>query len=463
MKWMGKVVLLLLVIIMATITTLIGATPVNADDPITLNIRAYIDGRSLLIIKENTVQWHHLDWAAPGRHEFVDLPTVLNGVEWYHQWPDVPDAENRWCDCYSSLYENLAPALPIVDMSIQLSVIEGRHSISIYQHPAAGNAYTLIIDFNNNPMGGASWYECELTIYVPPSDFYLLVDGVTEIVAPGVPGPVCAMDTKWVPIVAGDEDTSRPSVYAMARTYESGRVVIIGHEGIIWSDNIYLLDNLLFITNVISWLDAVGGKKVMASSGHGEWVPFGGLMPLKMELESRGYTFNEAAAPIDNVLLSDCDVLIFGNAWGSINDTEIDAIESFVSNGGGLLMLGLGWSWDAYHPSSTMEDYPMMKLSAPYGAHWLTHYIVDPTNQSPDASAIFHVFYPDIVEDHLCPYLLPPSPPSVPPPPSLEVGGEVYAVNELIILAPWITLAAVIIAGAILAVRRRRDRELNID
>ena len=38
----------------------------------------------------------------------------------------------------------------------------------------------------------------------------------------------------------------------------------------------------------------------------------------------------------------------------------------------------------------------------------------------------------------------------------IEVGGEVYPVNRLALLAPWIALIAVIIAGTTIAVRRRR-------
>ena len=167
MKWMARVVLSLLIIAMPAITTFVGVAGASAQYPITLNVRAYIDGRSLLIVRENVVQWHHLDYAAPGRHEFVDLPTIINGIEWYPQWPDVPDAENRWCNCYSSTYEDLEPALPQRNMTIQLSIIEGRHAVSIAQYPTADNDYTVIIDFDNDPVGGSSWYECELTVNVP--------------------------------------------------------------------------------------------------------------------------------------------------------------------------------------------------------------------------------------------------------------------------------------------------------
>lgn len=42
-----------------------------------------------------------------------------------------------------------------------------------------------------------------------------------------------------------------------------------------------------------------------------------------------------------------------------------------------------------------------------------------------------------------------------PPPPPVEVGGDVYPVNKIAILAPWIVLAVAIIAGTSVAVRRR--------
>jgi len=146
----------------ATVTTKAATPPPPS---FKISIRSYIDGRSLLIIRVNTAQWHHLDWAAPGRLDFVCFPTVINGSEWYPEWPDVPDEENRR-ECFSSIYEDLAPALPETEVEVELRVIQARHSISIAQHPSIDNDYTLIVDFNDNPLGGADWYECELTVNV---------------------------------------------------------------------------------------------------------------------------------------------------------------------------------------------------------------------------------------------------------------------------------------------------------
>jgi hypothetical protein len=54
----------------------------RAEPAYTLKVRAYIDGRSQLIINGNMVYWHHLEWAAPGRHLDAEVPqpTYLNNA-----------------------------------------------------------------------------------------------------------------------------------------------------------------------------------------------------------------------------------------------------------------------------------------------------------------------------------------------------------------------------------------------
>ena len=61
---------------------------------------ALIDGRNQLIFQGTTLQWHHLRFAAVGRHDGRNEPTVistqLNGVtimdsvEWIPQWSAPP-------------------------------------------------------------------------------------------------------------------------------------------------------------------------------------------------------------------------------------------------------------------------------------------------------------------------------------------------------------------------------------
>jgi len=127
----------------------------------TIQVSAWIDGRSHLILRGNTAQWHHYDYTAPGREDMLTEPTIINGSNWYPVWPDVPNAANHDCDCDSDVFNGVFPPLPSTDMTLSLKEIQVRDQVSIVEQPSAGNNYTLIIEFNDNSSGGADWYTIE--------------------------------------------------------------------------------------------------------------------------------------------------------------------------------------------------------------------------------------------------------------------------------------------------------------
>jgi hypothetical protein len=151
-------------------TAVIG--PARADI-ITVDIQAYTDGRDLLIVRGDTLQWDHLDYAAVGRLGGANEPTIisttLNGspistnYNWYPDWPEPPPAEIRY-PAYSSIFTGLAPSFPSQNYSASLNVVSARYSLSIYSFPSAANGYALTLDFNDDPPGGAAWYEAKVTI-----------------------------------------------------------------------------------------------------------------------------------------------------------------------------------------------------------------------------------------------------------------------------------------------------------
>jgi len=54
--------------------------------------------------------------------------------------------------------------------------------------------------------------------------------------------------------------------------------------------------------------------------------------------------------------LFNTDILILGNDWNGqqpYSESEISAIEEFVSEGGSLLITGLGWSWPGISTNNT--------------------------------------------------------------------------------------------------------------
>jgi len=149
-----------------------------AADVITLDVRAFTDGRDLLIIRGNSLQWDHLDYAAVGRHsegviggrnDPTIISTATNGIpvltnfNWYPDWPEPPPAEIRY-PAYSSVFSGLSPSFPSQDYGVTLDVVSARDQLSIYSLPSAGNGYALTLDFNDDPSGGPVWYEARATI-----------------------------------------------------------------------------------------------------------------------------------------------------------------------------------------------------------------------------------------------------------------------------------------------------------
>lgn len=243
--------------------------------------------------------------------------------------------------------------------------------------------------------GGNIWdnnsgADYSFTAVAPTPAYAALVQGVGQIAAPSwVPGPVFATTDAWTPIVAGDDDSSFPSTFALARTNGQGRVVALGHDGLFWT--LYALDNGIFMERVVEWLDTFPRKAVRYTTGHGEAIQdFSGL---SARMAPRGFTFAPLAGQITAAELNAASVLVIGNATQPFTATEIAAVESFVQAGGGLCLAGLGWSWEPYHPGTTIEDYPMTAMAAPHGVRWLRSVIYDPTDQYFGAT-VFHTFYP---------------------------------------------------------------------
>ena len=131
-----------------------------------LSVAALIDGRSQLIIKGDTIRWHHLTFDAPGRNNGEIQPTLLNCQEWFPDWPDVSDAANFFCGCSdspcgcdSSSYTNLDPALAESPVPASITLLAGWTNVKIIQQPSVDNGYELIVEFNTNFPIYSSWYQ----------------------------------------------------------------------------------------------------------------------------------------------------------------------------------------------------------------------------------------------------------------------------------------------------------------
>jgi Tol biopolymer transport system component len=114
-------------------------------------------------------------------------PTILNSVEWYPEWPE--EGENRDGDCDSSVYSGLTPPLSLDGSPIELQLVTARGDVSIVQQPSQDNSHTAIVEFDDNPLGDADWYEVTISysdgISTSELDVQTYIDGRSRLLIRG--------------------------------------------------------------------------------------------------------------------------------------------------------------------------------------------------------------------------------------------------------------------------------------
>jgi hypothetical protein len=146
----------------------------------TIEIQAFIDGTDYLVIKGDTLQWHHTEHVAVGRHGWGngDEPTIIttfrdgslemDNVEWIPTWPEDPPAPFMY-EAWSSIFEGLSTPLPETDMMVVgLTAVDARERLTLEQYPTAENDYTLIVKFSDNLGFGPTWYWARISVGVIP-------------------------------------------------------------------------------------------------------------------------------------------------------------------------------------------------------------------------------------------------------------------------------------------------------
>jgi hypothetical protein len=262
-------------------------------------------------------------------------------------------------------------------------------------NPSTPASYTFTVATNNGatPAAPIEAAQTSASYIIKKFDPSPIVEGVNQICAIGVPGPLWALNNSPIPLAAGDSDASIPSVVAMAVESENGRVIALGHGGFLTNDALGLFDNMHFGNNIVDWLDKLQRRKMLITRGHQEWGGGSNLDLFVVELENRGYTVTRFSDSITDSALSDVGVVFIDTAWGTFMQSEMEALADFVREGGGLFLIGLGWSWKGYQ--GPLDEYPMNLIAEPYGIRWIDGYISDPTNNY-EGQPIFHEFYPNI-------------------------------------------------------------------
>ena len=204
-------------------------------------------------------------------------------------------------------------------------------------------------------------------------DLDALLDGVTEIGAPGVPGPLCVYGSEAFPVIVGPirGDSSRDfprsvhgdsvalAAVVAAGRWQAGRIVALGHDGYFTRESLESLDTGRLIVNALYW--AAGGGPSDPRIG------VVGAAELHTWLKEGGHDVVEASPTPGSLETVDVVAVVM---W-SQSMPEIEALSAFVRDGGGLVTAVTGWGWAQLHPDlDLINDYAGNRLLTSVGIRW---------------------------------------------------------------------------------------------
>jgi hypothetical protein len=147
-----KFVVLLLVVLFGF--SVLSFNVANAAGTGNFGFRAWIDGSDYLYVQAGgrVVWFEHLRYILPGLGN-GNYSTYVDGAEWYPSW------SGSISDKY-----NTSGSFPEGEWNItSLDVVSARNLISVVEYPSVENNFTAKIYLNDDPAGGADWYEFNLS------------------------------------------------------------------------------------------------------------------------------------------------------------------------------------------------------------------------------------------------------------------------------------------------------------
>ncbi|MCK4294717.1 MAG: M60 family metallopeptidase [Planctomycetes bacterium] len=210
---------------------------------------------------------------------------------------------------------------------------------------------------------------CSAPASAGEKDLASLLDGVSQIAAPGIPGPLCVFEDGAFPVVAGNIEGARAPVVAAARMGK-GRVVAFGHTDYLSGGTLAKNDTGRLMLNAIRW---AAGKQTAGENKIG--VALYRVAGPQEYLERNGFKTRVIVGGQLAKQLKAIDVLCVYPARVR-DEGDLEAMRAYVRSGGGLVAADLGWGWLQLNRGKTLqEDHPGNRLLAPAGIMWADGYL----------------------------------------------------------------------------------------
>jgi hypothetical protein len=193
----------------------------------------------------------------------------------------------------------------------------------------------------------------------------LLVQDVSAIAVPGIPGPLCVFGKDAATVVAATSDEV-PAPLVAASRIGNGRVVAFGHEGYFKAEALRTADTARFVSGAVLWagnsLPMIKKRQISVAIHRLQ-----DLAPVLKEMATDSVIALDGEDFASH--LSDVDVLVI--SAGDIKPTDVAPLQQFLSRGGGVVAGIPGWGWlQTHHRKTLAEDFPANKLFAEAGIAW---------------------------------------------------------------------------------------------
>jgi hypothetical protein len=191
-----------------------------------------------------------------------------------------------------------------------------------------------------------------------------LLAGVSDLAAPGSPGPLCAWSKDAVVVLAGSAGRELRAPAVVAGRAGKGRFVALPHAGLFAAGVLGKGETGRFLVNAARWAAGPGKEKPRVAARGEELAAL--LRESGLETSLLG------AAPLAEEL-SNADVLC--GLTSEVAPADVEPLIRFLEGGGGVIAGQSALSWQAGAGGAPLDANPLNRLFARYGVAWAGGYL----------------------------------------------------------------------------------------
>lgn len=205
-------------------------------------------------------------------------------------------------------------------------------------------------------------------------DVAALLDGVGSIASPGVPGPLAVTGEDAFVVWTARDPVGAFVPLAAAARHGRGKLVALGHTGYFEEGALATGDTARFVANAARW---VGGFEPRVACWRRP-----ALADALRDADVRATLLRKRDWTTD---LARYDVVCLDPS--PLDAGEVEQLRAWVADGGGLVLVGLGWGWSQRNPGRELSrDHPGNRLIAPLGVAWADGTVAEVDGAPPSAA-----------------------------------------------------------------------------